>query len=97
MNQKTIKLSDVKTIEQLNIISDRWYNRANYLKSIWQDKSQPEKVKKKAFVAWFPYLGILSRLLTVYIEHSEGQQNNFESGGISCSEAHKNESILNRN
>lgn len=40
MRNETIKLSEVKTMEQLNVVSDRWYNRADYLKSIWQDPEQ---------------------------------------------------------
>lgn len=95
MRNETIKLSEVKTMEQLNVVSDRWYNRADYLKSIWQDPEQSARNRYKAFLVWSPYLAILTALSSIYIENSQQQTSSLKSGRI-VGESHQNEVVLNK-
>ena len=87
MRDKVIKLSEVKTIEQLNVVSDRWYHRAEYLKRIFYDKALPEKKRIKAFKVWQPYLVLLTSISILYgqasIKASQKASSKFKKGGIS--------------
>jgi len=96
MNQEIIKFSQVKTMDRLDIVSDRWYNRAEYLKSIFYDTSKPAEVREKAFKAWHPYFSLLTNLASVYHRALITPTNNFKKGGIVIGEVHKNERLINR-
>lgn len=104
MRNEVIKFKDVKTLEQLNILSDRWYNRAEWLKSIIHNKEETKERRGKAFVVWLPYLRILTQLSSYYISHSLKQSESFEQGGITSQKlkesgfkVHQNEFIITKN
>jgi len=93
--EDVIKLSDVKTLRQLNIVSDRWYHRAGYLKEIWQSATETEERATKAFKAWEPYFAILTALVPIYTQATM-QNTQFEPGGVVMGEVHQDEVIINR-
>jgi len=86
MIDKVIKLNDVKTIEQLNVVSDRWYHRAEYLKRIFYNKALPEKTRIKAFKVWQVYLVLLTSISMIYtqasLKASQKAGSSFPKGGI---------------
>lgn len=84
MSNRTIKLTQVKTLRELNIVSDRWYNRAHYLKSIFYNESIDQKTRQKAFKAWLPYYYLLTNISMLYFQIPQEESSNieFESGGI---------------
>ena len=97
MNTQIIKLKKVKDLDQLNTVSDRWHNRSNYLKSIWQDDHETEERRRKAFKAWEPYFMILTALVPIYTKATSEMYKGFEKAGIvSTGEVHSNEVIIQK-
>lgn len=49
MENEIIKLKDVKTLKQFEIVADRYYQRAHNLLAVWKNKKESPEKRKKAF------------------------------------------------
>lgn len=75
-----MKLSDIKTRDQLDEVADNWYNRTIKLRDAWQNSTDYDYITKAFKLFMVMYMRI--RMLTqIYIKISQPKKSNHRLGG----------------
>lgn len=75
-----MKLSEIKTREQLDFVADIWYNRTKRLSFAWQNSNDYDYIAKAFRLFIVMYLRV-KQLIQVYMIISQPKKSNHELGG----------------
>lgn len=81
VNLIEMKLSDIKTRDQLDEVADNWYNRTKRLSYAWQNSTDYDYIAK-AFVLYLAMYMRIRMLTHVYMIISQPKNSHLKNGCI---------------
>ena len=79
-----MKIENIKTRTEFYVFADIWYQRAHRLREVWQNISETEERRTKAFTLWLTMYNTVMKLVPIATKISQFKQPKFKNGGVAA-------------